>query len=562
VIVYSGAGKIMSKIMKGKFKDMPRSRISEAVWAAVIGMAATHNAHADQADNQGLEAGAQNKLDDAELQKEESALVAMGGAGAGSEQNILGDGAVAEHSGEEGGKIAETSQSDVLAQSVEQHDTNVQTQTDNTSVQAAATQEVDASEGLVASNVDGVDMPVTEDLDMNTADAPAGPIVAGMEFDAGLLGFLGVAAVGAVAYAASDSDDDDAATSPADTATPLAGTAIDGYVAGGKVWADKNGDGKMTSDETTTTDSNGDFSFEDIGSATSVTILGGTGRDVMTGEVVKADMIGTINSAGEIVVSPLTTLIASGANEADLKDALGLDSSVDLSTFDPIEAITSTDPAQQDLGESIFVAAQQVMTVIQAGVANGAGSVENIAKDLADSINSSAEGASFSETVETVLDADVAAVVNNVNAAIEDSLDGKLVEAFGSGEFGQIVETMDVVAIAQTEMVKAVGEARDTEGGIDLTEWDADGIAQKTADWNYDLKADGFEFLVDQGLSLTGADLEITDQEFLETIIEDSSGAFDGANIEIDDSLSSFADVLADKVGSSEGVVVGELGDY
>jgi hypothetical protein len=580
-VVYSSAGKTMSKIMKGKYKDMPRSRISEAVWAAVIGMAATHTAQADEANKASEENNLQKDLDAlGEAQKGESAaIMAMAAARHASEENIIGDGTTVEHSGEEEGQVVEAAQAAVSIQTNNEQVENSETIAGDTATVQAQTTDVQSSEGLLAANIsEEADLSAAAELDMNV-EGPAGPIVSGLEFDAGLLGFLGVAAVGAIAYASSDSDDDDAA--PVDTATPLEGVAVDGYVAGATVWADKNGDGQMTSDETTVTDSNGNFSFDDVDEGTTVTILAG-GRDVMTGEIVETNMVGTAESGADIVVSPLTTLLAAGADEAELKEALGLDASIDLATFDPIEAINSDNAAEQGLGESVFVAAQQVMTALQAGVAATAedtGTVDAegnaviqtvdvsaIAADLATSINS-AETTDFAAAVTEALDSDVAVVVNNVNVAIEESLEGNLVAALTGDSFQALSDVMDVVAVAQTEVINSVETASLEDAEVEADTWTAETVAAAAEAWTPDLNEENFDFLVDQGLSLAGADIDITDAEVLDAILSSDTVDVEGANITLDEGIQgedgdieALQQQLADSTGTE--VVVDELGDY
>lgn len=555
----------MQKITQDTLKDLPRSRISESVWAAVLGIAASYNAQADEITPANNEGELQDKLDEQKELKDEAAMVAMAGAGAGANENIVGDGTTVEHAGTEGGEITDTAEAQIMAKQAPLSTNDAPfSPTDNSP--SATNQSVDGELSVAAtaaSATDATGETLADDSSDSILDSimsSAEPIVAGMEFDTGLLALLGVAAVGVVAIAVNN-DDDSSDNSSTPTPTPLTGTAIDGYVAGATVWADINGDGVQDAGETTITDSKGNFSFDNVPGGTTVSILPG-GRDVMTGEIVNTTMTGSASSNGPIVVSPLTTLIANGADAAQLKASLGIDQSIDLATFDPVAAITSDDPAQQQLGESVFIAAQQVMTSLQAGVANG-GTVNDIAGSLASNINAAPAGSDFGDAVNSTLGSDLGGVVNNANNAIADGLGGgNLASAISSGSFQTLADTMDVVAIAQTQLVNAVEQAHDSGTTIDAADWTPDAIETSASNWTPDLNADNFAFLIEQGLSLDGADIQITDADFLQTILgnTDSAGALAGSNIEIDNSLSDFTDQLAATTGND--VTVTDLGDY
>lgn len=555
----------MSKPNHSDKKGFPRSRISEAVWATVIGIAATHAQAAEEA----AELHKSDMLNEEEFKedKDKSALVAAGGAGAGSNENILGDGTTVAHAGDAEGVVQEE-QAPELAQNatVPANDANSveadKVSAIKTAAQASTAGDAVAESGLAA--VGGAEQSVfTGDAVIDAAegdgvdtDYGSAPLVAGMEFDTGLLAALGVGAVAVGALIVASDDDDD--NNSGSTGEPLSGTAIDGYIAGATVWADLNGDGVQDAGETTVTDSNGNFSFGSVAAGTTVSILPG-GRDVMTGEIVNTTLTATASSAGEVVVSPITTLLAQGANEAELREALGLPDDVDLATFDPVAAITSDDPAVRAAGESVFTAAQQVMTVLQTGAASGQ-TVQDVATSLANSINS---GATLEAATVTTLGSDLGGVVNNVNQAIESSLgNGQLATAINSGSFQQLSDTMDVVAIAQTQLVNSVEQATQSGGTVNADDWTPEAIGQAAEQWTPDLNEDNFAFLVEQGLSLEGADVQITDEAFLQTLINDptAAGALSGADLEVDDSLSEFTDTLAGLTGND--VAVGDLGDY
>ena len=161
------------------------------------------------------------------------------------------------------------------------------------------------------------------------------------------------------------------------------GNAIDGYIAGATVYADANNNGMLDAGEVSaTTDADGNFTLFD-GSGPLV-MEGGT--DISTGLAFTGVMRAP---EGSTVVTPLTTLVAAiagpGATSQDIADAnaivlqgLGLDSSIDLASFDPIKATVSSDPTQQTQGQAAVAAAVQIQnTIVQASsLLSGAGATD------------------------------------------------------------------------------------------------------------------------------------------------------------------------------------------
>lgn len=112
--------------------------------------------------------------------------------------------------------------------------------------------------------------------------------------------------------------------------TPLtSGFAIDGYLSGSTILCDINDNGAADSGEnTTTTDSTGFYKFATECKAP-VVATGGKSTDTLL------DFTGKLKSpAGATVITPLTTLVASGMTMAQVNTALGLPASTDLLNTD------------------------------------------------------------------------------------------------------------------------------------------------------------------------------------------------------------------------------------
>ena len=155
----------------------------------------------------------------------------------------------------------------------------------------------------------------------------------------------------ALSYAVSDGELTDTVQTSI-TVTPvddiLTGNAIDGYIEGATVFADADGDGVLDAGEAfAVTGDDGAYSLTNAEGR--LVLLGGDGAiDAATGLTFRGQLEAP---AGSSVVTPLTTIISklvesgSAADAASaqvmVKTALGIASTEDLLTFDPIEAALS-----------------------------------------------------------------------------------------------------------------------------------------------------------------------------------------------------------------------------
>jgi VCBS repeat-containing protein len=113
----------------------------------------------------------------------------------------------------------------------------------------------------------------------------------------------------------------------------------DGYISGATVFADANGTGQLAvNDVSTTTDSTGGFSL--IGGSGPLIAFGGT--DISTGLPFKGQLSAP---EGSSVITPLTTILTNLASDPSAQQKvlsnLGLSSTLNLATFDPIAAAQS-----------------------------------------------------------------------------------------------------------------------------------------------------------------------------------------------------------------------------
>jgi VCBS repeat-containing protein len=160
------------------------------------------------------------------------------------------------------------------------------------------------------------------------------------------------------------------------------GNVVDGYVAGATVFWDANGDATLDPGEVSTiTDANGNFAL--TGGTGTMIAFGGT--DISTG----LPFLGQLSAPnGSTVITPLTTLLSDLQSlgltleqaEQTVAAALGLSSSIDLTTLDPIVATRSGDAA----AAAVFVAGLKVMntvTMIGAALASVGGDADTAQQD-------------------------------------------------------------------------------------------------------------------------------------------------------------------------------------
>jgi Ca2+-binding RTX toxin-like protein len=177
----------------------------------------------------------------------------------------------------------------------------------------------------------------------------------------------------------------------------------DGYISGGTVFADANGNGRFDVREASdTTDANGVFSLQ----GQAGTLIGFGGVDTSTGLPFTAQLSAPAHS---LVISPLTTLLVAGASESSLLAAFNLQAGLGLTVNDPIVALLAGDAD----GAKLFAAGAKVIdTVIAIATA-----VAGLGGDEAD-----AQQQAFAALAAAINALSVGATLNLSNAATISAL--------------------------------------------------------------------------------------------------------------------------------------------
>ncbi len=149
----------------------------------------------------------------------------------------------------------------------------------------------------------------------------------------------------------------------------LSGSAIDAYVSGATVWWDADSDGVLDDDEiSTTTDSEGAYSLDGVGTGGQIVISGGV--DIDTGATVstmKVD-VDSISDESGVTVTPITLLQAYGIDDALIHEILETDPNIDFHNYDPIEIIEAGGADTVEAAR-ILLHAQQYFALVNALVA-------------------------------------------------------------------------------------------------------------------------------------------------------------------------------------------------
>lgn len=154
-----------------------------------------------------------------------------------------------------------------------------------------------------------------------------------------------------------------------DIESSISGTGIDGILSGSTVCIDTNNNGLCSDEEArnvTTTNSKGKFTLNSS-STGNLVLLGGL--DLGTG----LPFTGKLKApAKSTVITPLTSsivaLVDNGSTlenaKSSIKSAMGIDNSVKLTEFDPLDAIKSTNTQTAQIAKKVLAKQAQVQTLL------------------------------------------------------------------------------------------------------------------------------------------------------------------------------------------------------
>lgn len=152
------------------------------------------------------------------------------------------------------------------------------------------------------------------------------------------------------------------------TGVDFSGYAIDGYVSGATVFWDQNANFIQDANETvqTTTRADGSYSLQGVIKGVGQIVIKGDGIDTNTGGSVGLMAASTsVSDATKAMVTPLTLLMTQGVSESSVKTALGLNTNLSLTDYDPMSVLKAGVGNTQVAG-TVLLKAQQLFAVVNA----------------------------------------------------------------------------------------------------------------------------------------------------------------------------------------------------
>ena len=213
-------------------------------------------------------------------------------------------------------------------------------------------------------------------------------------------------------------------STPYNPSSSVNGSVPKGYLDGATVWLDMNGDGVRDAAEITTTNSLGRYSISGTPTGTPVLVANG-GIDTGSGDA----FLGTLKApfekgATEVVISPLSTMVAAvvesgkSVDEAKKTVSIALGLSEDDLSVDPVAEAKKSDGNTSITKASLKVARLVEFIANKSGgtAANYGAIVASIAKDMSDNNSSIEVAASNASTSLTAADK---SAVTALSTAIE-----------------------------------------------------------------------------------------------------------------------------------------------
>lgn len=351
------------------------------------------------------------------------------------------------------------------------------------------------AEKIVLADASGTTSATTTATDASAAGAEAGAGAAAAEVTLAAFPAFPVLA-GVVAVGAAAAGGGGGGGGGGSAAGTLKGFIVDGPVKGATVFYDANGNGKQDAGESSvTTNADGSFSLAGITLTDNGKIVALGGKSVNpdgTETDIKVPLVAKVSGTGDVVVSPFTTVLASGAiSETALKKALSIPDSVNLATYNPY---SDNSFSTQDL--QVAKAATGLLNALNAvaqSSGNGSGdnfaAVEAISTNLAKALQVAADNnVTGAESLQVALltatavasGASVDTVLSQITAAVKDGL--------SAGELSTVTSNLlasDPAAyaavVAASDALQAVDDA--FEALIDGTgDWQSIGDAIENAD--------------------------------------------------------------------------------
>ena len=329
----------------------------------------------------------------------------------------------------------------------------------------------------------------------------------------------------------------------ASVGSSFSGQLINGYISDARVFQDNNGNGTFDSGEPTgTTDSTGRFALDGF--------VPGAGEIVAqpvwtnsAGEMVTATdrttgaSVSTVFKApaGSSVVSPLSTLMSAGASQDQIKQAFGLDASIDITSFDPIAAATAPESSAAEIQAALNIkaastAVSNIFDVSSESLSSAGVDPASASQTAANTITSKLTNPGFSLTDATFVGDTLASIIQDSGAQIDSSVATALSNSLGTKIAAANTATFNAASSGDSDALEQIYKAAKTaqvgiaESATSVLEADDASAALSALD-QFDVEAEIESASVPDNNSFGGLDFELEASEYQIEFFEGANGS-------------------------------------
>ena len=203
----------------------------------------------------------------------------------------------------------------------------------------------------------------------------------------------------------------------------ISGVVVDGYIRDASVFLDTNADFILDADETTTTsDANGSFTLPNLD--TNVVAINGVDAD-SNNTLTNFSLVQAANTSLDFrAITPLTSIAFHLTDPTTINTILGLDSSIDINTADPVANINESNSYKflYEKGNQVTLLVYSMQSAIN-DIAGTQDTSEAYFSSIASTLTSQYDASSEAVNIESssFIDGYVDLVMENITATISDS---------------------------------------------------------------------------------------------------------------------------------------------
>jgi len=345
------------------------------------------------------------------------------------------------------------------------------------------------------------------------------------------IGFFAPVA-GALGLAAAGGGGGGGGTVAATLGNSFSGQLVNGYIKDARVFQDNNGNGLFDAGEPTgTTDSSGRFALDGFISGggeivAQPTWTNSAGETVTATDQTTGATVTTVFKApaGSSVVSPLSTLVSAGATQDQIKQAFGLDDSIDLMSFDPIAAATAPGASAAEVQAALNIKAastsvSNILDVASESLSSAGVSAANATQAAANVITSKLTTPGFSLADATVVEDTLVSIINESGATIDSDVAASLSSSLGTKIAAANASTFTAASSGDSDALQQIYKAAKTaqvglaESATTVLEADDPSAALSDLD-QFDVDAEIASASVPNNNAFGGLDFELEASEY------------------------------------------------